>query len=558
MMRKLLGRRSFYPRVAATPLRGPAARQFATTRPLSNELGAAKQTKRSRFRFFRYASGALGLAVLGGLGYLGYYLYYDKHPREQLPRDTSKKRLVILGTGWGAVSILKRIDTSNYDITIVSPRNYFLFTPLLPSCATGSVGRGSIVESISQVIRQRRAMCEFIEGEAVAVDPYEKTIKIEAQQHEGIPSLSQELRYDVLVMAVGAQVSTFNIPGVKEHACFLKDLPDASRIRNRLIDIIEAVKTAKIDSATRKRLLHFVVVGAGPTGVELMGELSDLVEADLKRLDAQLASECTFTLVEALPNVLGSFEQRLAEYARKTLNENKINVLTNTAVKKITDSVVYGEKKGLDGSIEQVELPYGLLVWCGGNAPRPIVRNLIDAIPEQDGARRGLVVDSFLGVKGVKDFYALGDCACSGLAPTAQVACQQGYYVAKKLNCLAEIQALQEKVLQLTRTLSLSSAGASATERTAKELELTKRKIARLSRQTEFSYSHHGSLAYLGSENAIADLRIGKSGVVYEGRLGYFFWRSVYFSWIVAVRNKILLANDWLKVQIFGRDISRY
>jgi NADH:ubiquinone reductase (non-electrogenic) len=134
-----------------------------------------------------------------------------------------RKRLVILGSGFAAFKILKKIDVRRYDVTIISPRNHFLFTPLLPSTTVGTVELRSIIEPI----RKARRRADFIQAEAFELDPATRTVRCRSNDH----SVTFDQPYDVLVIAIGADNNTFGIPGVEEHAVFLKELSDARMIR---------------------------------------------------------------------------------------------------------------------------------------------------------------------------------------------------------------------------------------------------------------------------------------------------------------------------------------
>lgn len=202
-----------------------------------------------------------------------WHSYDQRHPGEQLPHDPSLPTVVVLGNGWGSTAFLKDLDNEGYNVVVISPRNYFLFTPLLPSVTVGTLEARSILEPTRFLTRHLKRSCQVYEGEVSEVDPKRKTVTfIDPSDIQGDVS-GTEISYDYLVYAVGAENNTFGIPGVKENACFLKEIGDAEKLRNRLMDSIESANFAGQSPAEVERLLSFVVVGGGPTGVEYAGEV---------------------------------------------------------------------------------------------------------------------------------------------------------------------------------------------------------------------------------------------------------------------------------------------
>lgn len=514
-------------------------------------------------RFLRNVKLLLGLTMGVALGFSGYQIHQHHYPSPQEPVPEGKKKLLILGSGWGSVSLLKNIDSREYDVTVISPRNYFLFTPLLPSCTTGCIEHRSIMEPVRTIIRGKKAEAKFVEAEVTKIDPYKRTVSVsyhgvtekDKLKEDRIPNLTDEMSFDYLVIGVGSEVSTYGIPGVKEYGCYLKEIEHAQHIRKRIMDCVEAASFPGVDLETSKRLLTTVVVGGGPTGVEFAGELHDFFFEDLKKLDPSLRDKLSLFLIEALPNVLPSFSKHLCDYAEKTLKDEKINVLTKTAVKKVTADTIYAEKTKPDGSKEELVIPYGLFVWAGGNSARPVIKDLFNVIPEQATARRGLLIDEYLQVLGTEGIWAIGDCTSSHYAPTAQVAAQEGYYVGKLLNQIAERDENMDKVTLLKE--QLAHVKGEDARVISGELRHWEKRAEKASKLKEFQYSHQGSLAYVGSEKAVADLSFGGNAFASGGTWTFMFWRSAYLSMCFSLRNKVLVLLDWTKVRLFGRDVSR-
>ncbi|KAL2145102.1 hypothetical protein VTI28DRAFT_7981 [Corynascus sepedonium] len=542
--------------VGARPLfgstQGPAIRQFR--RGVSSEAAPVPPPKKSRFRKLRWAWRLGYLSAIAGIVYIGYGVYQDRHPEDQVEPDPSKKTLVILGTGWGSVSLLKRLDTENYNVIVISPRNYFLFTPLLPSCTTGTIEHRSIMEPIRTILRQKKASVRFYEAEASSIDPDRKVVRlIDTSEIRG-DITETEVPYDMLVVGVGAENATFGIPGVREHSCFLKEIGDAQKIRKRIMDCVETAAFKDQSPQEIDRLLHMVVVGGGPTGVEFAGELQDFFEEDIKKLVPEISDRFRVTLIEALPNVLPMFSKQLIEYTESTFKEEKINIHTKTMVKKVTDKTVEAEVTGPDGKKKTVVFPYGLLVWATGNAVRPVVKDLMSRIPAQANSRRGLAVNEYLVVQGTRDIWAVGDCAVAGYAPTAQVASQEGTFLARLFNNMAKTEALEAKISELSSSLNLQPGNSAAISH---EIEQHERQLRRIKDIKPFHYSHQGSLAYIGSEKAVADVTWFNGNLAAAGSLTFLFWRSAYISMCFSTRNRLLVINDWLKSKVFGRDLSR-
>ena len=463
--------------------------------------------------------------------------------------------LTISGTGWGAVSLLKKLDTENYNVIVISPRNFFLFTPLLPSCTTGTIEHRSIMEPVRNILRHKKAVVKYYEAEATKINYEKKVVYINDESEVKGDTSSTEVPFDMLVVGVGAENATFGIPGVREHSCFLKEVGDAQQIRKRIMDCVETASFKDQSPEERKRLLHMVVVGGGPTGVEFAGELQDFFEQDLKKWVPEITDNFHVTLVEALPNVLPMFSKQLIDYTESTFKEESITIRTKTMVKKVTDKYIEAEYTKPDGTKQTEIMPYGLLVWATGNALRPVVKDLMSQIPAQKDSRRGLAVNEYLVVNGTENVWAVGDCAIANYAPTAQVASQEGAFLARLFNSLAKTQAINAELAQL----SDAQAKAKADDRAELlgEIKNLQKKLHRVKQVGPFEYSHQGSLAYIGSERAVADISWLSGNFASGGTLTYLFWRSAYLSMCFSTRNRVLVCLDWLKAKLFGRDVSR-
>jgi len=409
-----------------------------------------------------------------------------------------KQKLIVLGTGFAGFSLINEIDVNDYNVSIVSPRNHFLFTPLLPSTTVGTIEFRSIIESIRSATRG----IDYYHAVCTSIDTQHQLVLCAPASQGEHPAFS--LPYDALVIAVGAENNTYNIPGVTENALFLRELADARAIRQRIIDCFERACTPGLDDGERKRLLHFVVVGGGPTGIEFAAEMHDFLVEDLARTFAQVKNDVRITLLEATDHILSSFDETLGAYATKHFQRQNIELRTGSIVTRVEPTQVYLK----DGTV----MPYGILVWSTGIGPTGFVRSL--PFPKDTNGR--ISTDDYLRVEGLANVYSCGDCAVirdRNYPATGQVAQQQGKYLARQFN-----------------------------------------RMARGKQADPFLYKNLGMLAYIGGSRALADLPSVKG----RGYATWLFWRSAYVTRLVSTKNKILVIFDWLKTRIFGRDVSRF
>lgn len=341
-------------------------------------------------------------------------------------------RLLILGSGWAGFKFLNTINDSEYDVALLSPRNYHVFTPMLASSAVGTTEFRSIISPV----RSYKQAVEYHQAYADKIDWENRNVIAHSTLNGDNRQIS--ISFDKLIIGVGANAATFNTPGVGEYALFLRDVSDARRIRTRVLDCFEAASQPGVSQEEQLAKLHFVIVGGGPTGIEFASELYDLCVEDLKRLYPALINLVRITIYDVAPTILGAFDQKLVDYTVAQFQREGIQIKTGRRVEKITKTHVT-VKDGTTGASKDV--PYGVLVWSTGLAPNPFVRALSGSVM-LDESSRGIVTDSKLRVldpKGtvIPDVYALGDCATiqkSKLPALAQVANQQAKHLAKELN----------------------------------------------------------------------------------------------------------------------------
>jgi NADH dehydrogenase FAD-containing subunit len=327
-----------------------------------------------------------------------------------------KERLVVLGTGWSSFALTRKIDARKFDVTVISDRNHFLFTPLLASCAVGTLEFRTTAESLRQArpdVNFHQAMCESIDAE-------KKQIVV----RDVFSNRTFNYAFDKLVIGTGAQNETYGIPGVKENAYFLKNLADARLIRSKMIECLENASNPFLDDAERRRLCSFVIVGGGPTSVEIAGELSDFLRADAPKWFHDIAHLVTVTVIEASGELLASFDVALGRYARQSFRKRHIEVMTDARVTRVDPGKVTVSINGNERAIS-----CSLIVWSTGIGPTPFLKSLPF---EKHGWK--LAVDEMLRLKSHPDIFAIGDCSHTNLPATAQAASQEGQFVANLLN----------------------------------------------------------------------------------------------------------------------------
>jgi len=217
-------------------------------------------------------------------------------------------------------------------------------------------------------------------------------------------------------------------------------------------------------------------------------------------------------------------------------------------VKKVTATSIDAEYTDPSGQKVTETIPYGLLVWATGNALRPIVKDLMSQIPAQKDSRRGLAVNEYLVVKGTENVWAVGDCAIANYAPTAQVASQEGAFLARLFNQMGRTQNFEDELAELSDIQDKAPNKAARDEAFSRIKELQKR-VRRIKQIGPFEYSHQGSLAYIGSERAVADISWFSGNIASGGTLTYLFWRSAYLSMVFSSKLFVLLC---LETDIYG------
>ncbi|PIN18574.1 NADH-dehydrogenase (ubiquinone) [Handroanthus impetiginosus] len=528
--------------------------------------------------------------------------------------EGKKKRVVVLGTGWAGTSFLKNLKNSSYDVQVISPRNYFAFTPLLPSVTCGTVESRSIVEPIRNIVRKKNVDVHYWEAECFKIDAENKKVYCRSNLTSNLGEKEEiVVDYDYLVIGIGARANTFNIPGVAENCHFLKEIEDAQRIRRTVIDCFERANLPNLSEEERKRILHFVVVGGGPAGVEFAAELHDYVTEDLVKLYPKVKDAVKITLLEATDHILNMFDKRITVFAEEKFQRDGIDVKTGAMVVKVSDKEISTKEVKNGGAISSV--PYGMVVWATGIGTRPVIMDFMKQIGQAN--RRVLATDEWLRVEGYDGIYALGDCATinqrkvmediwaifrkadkdnSGtltvkefqevLADICERYPQVGLYLKnRQMRSLFDLlkdskgDAVKESV---EVNLEEFKAALSQVDSQMKNLPATAQVAAQqgsyladcFNRMEEceknpegplrfrgegrhrfrpFRYKHFGQFAPLGGEQTAAQL---PGDWVSIGQSTQWLWYSVYASKLVSWRTRALVISDWGRRFIFGRDSS--
>ncbi|XP_057953911.1 external alternative NAD(P)H-ubiquinone oxidoreductase B1, mitochondrial-like [Malania oleifera] len=545
----------------------------------------------------------------------GVMAYSEMQAQQQAPTiehdqnaKPKKKRVVVLGTGWAGVSFLKNLDLSLYDVQVVSPHNYFAFTPLLPSVTCGTVEPRSIVEPIRSIMKKKIGEFQYWEAECVQINAAKKEVLCRSVNNSDlVRSYRREfnLKYDYLVIALGAQANTTKTTGVMEHCHFIKEIEDAKKIRKNVIDSFERAVLPNISEEEMSKILHFVVVGGGPSGVAFAAELHDFVMEDLVKLYPMVKDHVKITLIHSNDHILNTFDQRISSFAEQKFKRDGIEVITGCHVRNVSDKEITLKEKSTK---EVHSKPYGIIVWSTGVGIRPVIREFMKQINQQDNTR-ALVTDEWLRVKGCEDVYAIGDCATieqrkvmedilsifkaadednSGTLTVKEFerilddVCARYpqvdlYLKTKPMRNLFKDSKGSDKVISLEefkvaisqadlKTKSLPSIAQVAAQQGAylsqcfNRMEKTKDKPEGPLRFEgsgrhqfrPFRYKHFLHFVSMGTE-PVTELPGDK---ILEGHNSRWLWHSVYAIGQVSWRTRILVISDWIRKRVSGRDTS--
>lgn len=339
------------------------------------------------------------------------------------------RRIVILGGGFAGLHLVRGLERGlqrgEAEITLIDRSNYSLFTPLLYQVATGELPPHAIAYPLR--IPLAHAGVRFLRTEVEAID-------VEARE---VVSADGRIPYDVVVIALGSVTNDYGVPGVREHALELKWLEDGRAVRHRILSTFEEA-AIEPDRERRRRLLSFVIVGAGPVGVELAASMRDLMDHTLRPLypTIDMRNDPSITILDGAERVIPQMDERLSRIAARRLEHLRVRVMLRTIVSEITSDAV----RTRDGA----SVPAHTVVWAGGIRTNPVVTEV--ALPHAKDGR--LTVDGVFRADGRNDVLALGDVAAivdggRPLPQLAQVAVLQAPAAARNLAHLVRGEPLE-------------------------------------------------------------------------------------------------------------------
>jgi len=398
--------------------------------------------------------------------------------------ETNQKRIVIIGGGFGGLKLARELSNSNYQVVLIDKNNYHQFQPLFYQVATAGLEPSSISFPFRKIF-QKSANVLIRVAEIIRIDPEKNRL----ESNIGF------INYDYLVIAIGADTNFFGNKQIMEHAIPMKSVGEALALRNTILQNYEEAVLADREDEL-EGLMNIVVVGGGPTGVEVSGTLAEMknqvLPKDYPELDFK---KMQVYLLEGSPKVLGSFSEQASIKADEYLRKLGVNLKCNTRVKDYDGKTISLE----DGATIRTNT----LVWAAG-----IVGNKIQGLDEKVISKGNrILVDRFNKVNDYPTIYAIGDVALmmeeaypSGHPQVAQVAIQQG-----------ELLGQNFKKMLLHKPLK------------------------------QFSYKDLGSMATIGRNKAVADL--GK--IKFHGFFAWVVWMLVHLMSIVGVKNKVLIFINW-------------
>ena len=333
----------------------------------------------------------------------------------------TKKRILVLGGGFAGVDCTRKLESyfqSNYniEITLVSDDNFLLFTPMLPQVASGTITPRHIVMPLRGLCKKAR----IYESAVRDIDPIQKHVTLEGTpEKRGV-----RIHYDYLVIALGSQTNFFGLKDVEKYSFTMKTLADALSLRNRIIDMLEQAENED-DSEIKQRLLTFVIVGGGFAGIETGGEVNDFLHDALDYYHNIKKEDIKVIVIEALPNILPGFNEKLAKFAHKKLEQKGIEILLKTRVISFDGKNIIVNKLTKTTSVikSKTTIASHTLVWTAGVTPVEIIKNsLFKTNNGQIIVNEFLEIDDFTGVFAIGDCSRFNDTRNKHYPPTAQLA----------------------------------------------------------------------------------------------------------------------------------------
>jgi NADH dehydrogenase len=401
----------------------------------------------------------------------------------------TKKKIVVLGAGFGGLAFTRALKHKNAEITLIDRQNHHLFQPLLYQVATAGLSMPEIAEPVRSIFKDRQDV-NVIMGDVASIDVENKQVALVD---------SDPVDYDYLVIGLGMVNAYFGHNEWAKHTIGLKSLDEARRIRRRILHAYERAE-ATSDHNERRRLMTSVVIGGGPTGVEMAGAISELTKRVFKKDFRSIQPEDSrVLLVEAAPRILGAYSEASSERATEDLKKLGVEILKNTAVKDVRDGVVELEGKTIEAES---------IIWTAGVEANPVLRSL----PAEFDRRGRISVEQDTSLPGFPEVFVIGDVAnindakgkpVPGVSPAAM---QMGKHAAK---------IIRKELRELRR------------------IPVKDRK--------PFKYLDKGSMATIGRSKAVAEI----AGLRFSGPFAWVLWLAVHLIFLVGFRNKAAVLLQW-------------
>lgn len=438
--------------------------------------------------------------------------------------EQAPHRVVIVGGGFGGLSAAKAlVGKPGIDITLVDKRNFHLFQPLLYQVATGALSPGDVASPLREALRGSKNITILL-GDVIDIDVVGRVVLLGDAPSDGVPrpetSPDRRIAYDTLILAAGLVNNYFGRDEWERWAPGLKSIEDATEVRSRLLLAFEEAERTT-DPDRRRALLTFVVVGAGPTGVEMAGAISEIAADTLPSEFHRIAREkIRVVLLDAGPRVLAAFPAKLSAAAELNLGRMGVEVRTDAMVREIDGRGVTFEHatSASDSTPLEVRLDAHVIVWAAGVRGTPLGARLAEAGGAPLTRQGAIVVEADLTLAGHPEITVIGDAASFAhglerpLPGVAQVAIQQGAYAARAV--LARV------------------AGGSL---------------------PPFEYVDRGSMATIGRAKAVADLGFTQL----TGFVAWLAWLFVHLMSLVGYENRILVLTQWAWYYVWRRRSAR-
>lgn len=426
--------------------------------------------------------------------------------------NANRPHVVIIGCGFGGLEAAKALRKSNVQITLIDRSNHHLFQPLLYQVATAGLSAPAIAAPIRHLFRKQANVTTLL-GDVVAVDAQAKTVTLHS------PGTADALiGFDHLIVAAGATHSYFGNDQWAPFAPGLKTLADAMALRKRILFAFEAAEHEP-DPALREALLTFVVIGAGPTGVEMAGTMAEIARhtlpGEFRRINPASAK---VILVEGGPRVLRAMPPELSVKAYAQLDNLGVQVMVGCRVTDITaDAVTFNKGEGAAPPAQTI--PCKTVVWAAGVAASPLGRQLAKTTAcELDTVGR-VVVDAHLNVPGFDNIHVIGDIASATSTQRGQTSAVPGVSPAAKQmgRCVAT------NILRQQRGLPLQV----------------------------FQYADYGNLATIGRNAAVVDLALPWARPLrFSGYFAWLFWLFAHIYFLIGFRNRLVVLLDWASAYV--------